>query len=67
MPTPRSWPTTPKMAANYLGQVIRDAARLPCNRRDCGTVCLCLGCAARYALPYYAVTPAPTTPQGERT
>lgn len=33
-------------------QAVRYAARQPCKRSNCGTVCLCGPCHARRALPF---------------
>lgn len=35
----------------YLTTVVEAAARRPCRRSNCGTVCLCPSCAARRVLP----------------
>jgi hypothetical protein len=42
-----------KMAKIYMLEVLRWAARRPCNKSNCGTACLCESCAARKALEYY--------------
>jgi hypothetical protein len=40
-------------AAGHMIQALRDLARQPCDRRNCGTVCLCGPCHARKALEWY--------------
>lgn len=42
-----------KKAKIYMLEVLRWAAKKSCNRRNCGTACLCEPCAARKALEYY--------------
>lgn len=40
---------SPKTYQHVL-EALRDAARLPCKKSNCGTVCLCMSCHARAAL-----------------
>jgi hypothetical protein len=49
----------PKLARGYMLRALESLARQRCRRANCGTVCLCDPCAARYALPHYHPDPPP--------
>jgi ferredoxin len=42
--------TVSKKAYQHALEALRDAARLPCKKSNCGSVCLCMSCHARAAL-----------------
>lgn len=35
----------------HVLEALREMAKQPCNRSNCGTICLCGSCHARKALP----------------
>jgi hypothetical protein len=41
---------TPLQLQTHVMEALRDFARKPCHRSNCGTVCLCGSCHARKAL-----------------
>lgn len=42
-----------KLAKSYMLEALRWAARRPCIKSNCGSVCLCGPCSARTALKHY--------------
>lgn len=42
-----------KLAESYMVGALRELAAKRCQRSNCGQVCLCGPCSARYALPFY--------------
>lgn len=40
-------------AAMHMMVALKHLARQPCNRKNCGTICLCAPCHARKALEFY--------------
>lgn len=52
--SPQSPPVNPTLARGYLLGVLVAVARKRCRPANCGSVCLCDSCAARYALAHYA-------------
>jgi hypothetical protein len=42
-----------KRAKGYMLEALRWAARKPCIKSNCGSVCLCAPCSARAALAHF--------------
>ena len=47
------YPTPMQKARQHMLEALRALADYPCNKKNCGTVCLCARCHAREALKYY--------------
>lgn len=55
--TPTKLPVklTAHKAKRHMLEALRWLAKQRCNKRNCGTVCLCESCHARKAIEYYDV------------
>lgn len=47
------YPTQRDRAERHMLEALRALGDYPCNKKNCGTVCLCARCHAREALKYY--------------